>query len=89
MWSGAIRAHGFGVEVAGGMTQCERILRHLEDYGSITSLEAMSEYGIMRLASRVNDLRRLGYPIVTETVTGKNRYGEVTSYARYRVEGER
>lgn len=67
------------------MTQCERILRHLEDYGSITSLEAMSEYGIMRLASRVNDLRRLGYPIVTETVTGKNRYGEVTSYARYSI----
>lgn len=67
------------------MTQCERILRHMEDYGSITSLEAMSEYGIMRLASRVNDLRRLGYPIVTETVTGQNRYGETTSYARYSI----
>lgn len=71
------------------MTQCERILRHLEDYGSITSLEAMSEYGIMRLASRINDLRKRGYPIVTETIGGTNRYGEATSYARYRVEGER
>ena len=70
------------------MTQCERILRHLEDYGSITSLEAVREYGIMRLASRINDLRKRGFPIVTETVTGKNRYGEATSYARYRVEGE-
>lgn len=41
-------------------TQCEKILRHLKDYGSITSLEAMQEYGIMRLASRINDLRQGG-----------------------------
>ena len=67
------------------MTQNERILRHLNDYGSITSLEAMTEYGIMRLASRINDLHKLGYPIVCETETGKNRYGETTRYARYRL----
>lgn len=57
----------------------------MEDYGSITSLEAMSEYGIMRLASRINDLKRQGMPIVTETVTGRNRYGEITRYARYKL----
>ena len=57
------------------MTQSERILRHLEDYQTITSAEAMQEYGIMRLASRVNDLRKNGVPIVTEVVTGRNRYG--------------
>lgn len=65
------------------MTQTERIVRHLEAFGSITSLEAMQEYGIMRLASRVSDLKRAGIPIRVETVSGKNRYGEVTSYARY------
>ena len=31
-------------------TQCERILRHLKDYGSINPLVALREYGIMRLA---------------------------------------
>lgn len=31
------------------MTQCERILRHLRDYGSITQAEAMTEYGCYRL----------------------------------------
>lgn len=61
----------------------------MTDYGSITSMEAMSEYGIMRLASRVSDLKRLGVPIISETVTGRNRYGEVTRYARYRLESER
>ena len=66
-------------------TQCEKILRHLKDYGSITSQEAMQEYGIMRLASRINDLRRGGVLIVSETATGKNRYGETTRYAVYRL----
>ena len=47
------------------ITQCERILRHLKDYGSITALEAVSEYGIMRLASRINDLRAQGIAIVS------------------------
>lgn len=66
-------------------TQCERILRHLKDFGSITSQEAMQEYGIMRLASRINDLRAQGVMIVSETATGKNRYGEATHYAVYRL----
>ena len=55
----------------------------MEDYGSITSIEAMQEYGIMRLASRISDIKHLGIPIQKEMVSGKNRYGESTSYARY------
>lgn len=65
------------------MTQCERIYRHLKDYGSITSLEAMQEYGIMRLASRISDMKKAGVAIRTETVSGQNRYGEATSFSRY------
>lgn len=67
------------------LTQCERVLRHLEDFGSITSLEAMSEYGIMRLASRISDLKGQGYSIAAERTTGKNRYNEPTSYCTYRL----
>ena len=67
------------------MKQTEKILRHLQDYGSITSVDAMYEYGIMRLASRVNDLRREGHPIITERVEGRNRYGEKCHWARYRM----
>lgn len=67
------------------MTQCERVLRHMKDFGSITSLEAMSEYGIMRLASRISDLKDQGYSIVAERMTGKNRYEEPTSYCVYRL----
>lgn len=65
------------------MTQCERIIRHLQDYGSITSLEAMKEYGIMRLASRINDLKNRGIKIISITEKSKNRYGEPTKYSVY------
>ena len=70
------------------ITQCDRILRHLKDYGSITSLEAVNEYGIMRLASRINDLRAQGFAIVSEVKTGKNRYGEDTHFAVYKLKEE-
>lgn len=65
------------------MKQCEKIARHLETYGSITSLEAMRDYGVMRLASRVSDLKKAGLPVRTEFVRGRNRFGEPTCYARY------
>ena len=65
------------------LTQCDKILRHLQDYGSISQMDALREYGIMRLASRISDLKRQGYPVTREIVAGKNRYGEDVFYARY------
>ena len=70
------------------MTQCEMILQHLVEHGSITAIEAMEEYGIARLASRVSDLKSDGVPIRRRMVTAKNRFGEPVSYAEYRLEEE-
>lgn len=67
-------------------TQNDRILRHLNDYGSITSLEAMNEYGIMRLASRISDLKKMGYPITSESEAVKNRYQETCYIKRYSLQ---
>lgn len=67
------------------MTQCERILRHMQDYGSITQAEAVTEYGCYRLGARIWDLKAQGVPIKSETVTGKNRYGEPVSFSRYSI----
>ena len=64
-------------------TQCQKILRHLEDHGSITTLDAFRDYGILRLASRMNDLKREGYSIKSEIMTGENRYGEKVRYSVY------
>lgn len=67
------------------MNQTERILRHLEAFGSITAAEAAAEFGCMRLASRVNDLKKAGYPIRREMVTGRNRFGEAVVFAKYSI----
>ncbi len=68
------------------MTQCEKVERHMRDHGSITALEAMQDYGIMRLAARISDLRnKKGLAIESEMVKGKNRYGEKTAYSKYRL----
>lgn len=67
------------------MTQCERILRHLQDYGSITQAEAVTEYGCYRLGARIWDLKAKGIPIRSERVTGKNRYDEPVSFSRYSI----
>jgi hypothetical protein len=58
----------------------------LKDFGSITSIEAITDYGILRLASRINDLRRQGFNITSEIGTGKNRYNESTHFSIYRLE---
>lgn len=68
------------------MTQCDRVIQYMQDFGSISQLEAMKDLGVMRLASRVSDLRKMGVGIIKETETAKNRYGEMTRYARYRLE---
>ncbi len=64
-------------------TQCERILQYIEETGSITQMEALKEFGCMRLASRISDLKRQGVPVKRTMETAKNRYGEPVSYARY------
>jgi hypothetical protein len=71
------------------LTQNQMILMHLQDYGSITSIQAMQEYGFMRLASRINDLKREGYNIISETMKSKNRFGETIHHSVYRLKEEK
>ena len=66
-------------------SQCDRILRHMRDFGSISSIEAIMEYGILRLASRISDLKKQGYKITSTTESAANRYGEVTHYSVYKL----
>lgn len=47
------------------MNQCERILKYLDEHGSITRAEAMSECGIANFTARVSDLRRDGVALDT------------------------
>lgn len=64
-------------------TQREKVLEHLEKYGSITSIEAIALYGATRLSDIIYRLRNSGYTIITENKTTLNRFGNVTNYAKY------
>ena len=65
------------------MTQCERIMEYIKEFGSITTLEAFQDLGVTRLASRIHDLYDAGYEFKREMIKGKNRYGETVHFMRY------
>ncbi len=66
------------------MNQCERILKYLDERGSITRAEAMSECGIANFTARISDLRKAGVELTKETVIKKNKDGETIAYGVYR-----
>ena len=67
------------------LTQSMKILKYMMDFGSITPIEALKDLGVMRLGARIYDLEKQGFEILHERESGRNRYGEKTSYARYRL----
>lgn len=69
-------------------TQKQKILNHLKMFGSITPLEAMKEYGCMRLAAVIFKLKG-EYSIVTDMQDSKNRFGDKVRYAKYIFIGEK
>lgn len=69
-------------------TQNQRILYYLDAHGSITQIDALNKLGIMRLASRISDLKKNGCPIVSDMVEVQNRYGEKCRIKRYSMRKE-
>lgn len=67
-------------------SQCKMILFYLKEKGSITAKEARQLCQCERLAARINDLRRKGIPISTDTKTYVNKHGYPVRYAVYRLE---
>lgn len=63
--------------------QCERILCYMKDFGSITQLEALKDLGVMRLASRISEMKKRGIEIKSEQVAIKNRYGDNCFIKKY------
>lgn len=64
-------------------TQAQRILDYLNDFGSITQAQAIHDLGVMRLASRISELRKRGHKIESEWVPVVNRWGEPCKIKRY------
>ena len=65
------------------MTQGERIIEYIREFGSISPMEAFSDLGITKLATRVSEMSAEGIEFVKKYEETKNRYGEKVHYMRY------
>ena len=67
------------------MTQPERLLNYLTEYGPITALGCWAILGVYRASDAAHKLRKKGYPVHTKIVEVKNKFGEVIRVAEYRL----
>lgn len=58
------------------MTQKEAIIKYIQDFGSITSMQAYTDLGITQLGARIFELKQLGYVFDKSTFKTRNRYGK-------------
>lgn len=65
------------------MNQSERIIKYIEEFGSISPMEAFNDLGITKLATRISEMSRKGIEFERKFVKAKNRYGEPVYYMRY------
>lgn len=66
-------------------TQKQRVIDYIQEFGSISTWDAYADLGITQLGARIKELKRQGYEFETEWESKKNRYGDNTTYKRYRI----
>lgn len=69
-------------------TQADRIIHYMILNGSITTKEAMTELGVLRLASRIHELRSSSYNIGDVYINVHDRYGNETRVKKYFIVGD-
>lgn len=68
------------------MTQAEWILEQLQSGRKLTPMDAIAEYGCTKLATRIGELKALGYDIKGILTSGYNRHGKKCNYNKYWIE---
>ena len=66
------------------MNKTSRVLQYLKENGSITSWEAIQEFGATRLSAIIFNLRhKYNLYIISERIEFTDRYGYKSSFAKY------
>lgn len=65
-------------------SQQSDILRYIWKYDSITPMDAFSDLGITKLATRISEMKALGIQFDQEFEGRENRFGKKVRYMRYR-----
>ena len=66
-------------------THYTRLLDYLKEFKHITSLDAIRDLGNTRISATIYELRKDGYNIISEDLTVKNRWGNNTIIALYKL----
>ena len=69
--------------MASTTNKTKEVLKHLQTYGTITSMEAINLFGATRLSAIIFNLRKKGYNIISVDKTTKDRYGHTVPYSEY------
>lgn len=64
------------------MTMEERVLKYMQDFGSISTWEAFTELGCTRLSEYIRRIR-LNYEVADKWEKKINRYGDPVEYKKY------
>ena len=67
------------------MNQRQRVIEYINEFGSITALEAVRDLGILQLSARLVELEQRGYRFNKKQESSLNRYGEKVYYTRYSI----
>lgn len=70
------------------ITQKDRIIEYIRQFGYITSWQAYQDLGIMQLGARIDQLQKEGYEFETKWETRTNRFNEPVSFKRYYLKVE-
>lgn len=71
-----------GIELSKGE---RRVFDYMNEFGSITSLEAFVDLGETRLSGRIFSMREKGVNISSQFKSVKNRYGESRKVKEYMI----
>ena len=67
-------------------TQQQEIIDYMAKHGGITSLQAVEDLKVLRLASRISELIKKGFPIVKENIYYTKENGRKCHYVKYSLE---
>lgn len=65
------------------VTQRDRVLQYIREFGSISSFQAYVDLGITQLGTRIFELKDMGYKFRKERVKTTNRFGKPTHFDKY------
>lgn len=69
-------------------TQRQKIVKYMQQFGSITSWEAYKDLGITQFAARVKELKQEGYTFKTRWEKRKNKEGKLVKFKRFYLVNE-